>query len=188
MRIIIKLVMAFLLLACREKEKDTFLGKIEKEEKVDGKDYWEKNKCLRGIPTSTLYSKDLKKYSFELKEDRGIEIAVWKNGDSLLIENRGCEVFGLTYNFYVNNADLQEDHIELVRYCFARVEEISLAPIDLKGGIRRLDKMKVKGENLELGFEHFLKEDNVSEMFEIDEIDLKINSSTVTFSFAIGNL
>ena len=151
-------------------------------------DYWTVNNCLRGIPTSTLYSKELKYYNFDLKEDKGVETAVWQNGDSLIVENRGCEVFWLTYTYYVKGTKMQENNLDLLRYCFNEVEQIDLAPIDLKGGMDLIDKWKANNEKLNLGVEHFLKEDNVSEMFEIDEIDLKQDASKVVFSFAIGNL
>jgi len=171
------------------------VSEIENEEVKDKpevdqnkQNYWSENSCLRGIPTSTLYAKKLKKHTFKLEKDRGVETAIWKNGDSLLISNKGCEIFLLTYTFYVKGIKLQEDHAELIKYCFKRVEEIDLAPIDFQGGINTISKLQENGKPIKLGYEYLLKEDNVSEMFEIDEIDLKQNASKIVFSYAIGTL
>lgn len=174
-------------MSCSSNEKAKVIKEQETVEDIN-QDFWSKNNCLRGVPTSTLNSKKLKHYNFELKKEKGVEIAVWNNGDSLIVENKGCEVFWLTYTFYVKGTEMQEKNLDLVRYCFDKVQHIELAPIDLKGGMDLIDKWIANDEKLIFGVEHFLKEDNVSEMFEINQIELNKDASKVVFSFAIGNL
>jgi len=144
MKILFYILISYFAISCTSVDKNSKEEINEKPTNTNRQelDYWSENNCLRGVPTSTLYAKELKKHTFELEKDKGVETAIWENGDSLLIFNKGCEAFLLTYIFYVKGVKLQENHAELVKYCFQKVRGIDLSPIDLEGGINMISKLQ----------------------------------------------
>ena len=151
-------------------------------------DYWTENHCMRSKPIPTIDSTMVENYNFVLEKDKAVEEVKFSNGNKLRIDNEGCEVFWLSYTFFINNYDQNKPNIDLVIYAFDEVKKIDIAPIDFEKASDILYNLKVKGEKLKLGNEYFLKLDDVSEMFEVDEIDLKKDYATIEFSFAIGKL
>lgn len=176
------------LFSCEPKlEEENSTYQVEKE--VDStEDYWVTNHCLTGKPIKTLDTTLLQSYEFTLEKTRGLEKAEYSNGDRLVVSNEGCEVFWISYTFFINNYDQNASNVELVEYAFSQVEKVDVAPIDFDKALQLIRKIKEEGGSIKLGNEYFLKMDAVSEMFEIDEIDLKKEYATVEFSFAIGKL
>lgn len=161
--------------------------------KVDSKadknsNYWTENHCMRSKPIPTLDTSKVNDYTFTLEKDRAIEKATLANDDKIIISNEGCEVFWLSFTVFINNYNQNDANIDLVLRAFTEVHQVETAPIDFEKAINLIKKIKNNGGNIKLGNEYFLKMDSVSEMFEIDEIDLKKEYATIEFSFAIGKL
>ena len=186
-KIIFILFSVFILFSCKDEVKKEVTSDTEKNIEEE-QDYWVTNHCLRGRPTRTLDTSLVTNYEFIMKPDRAIEKAELANGNKLIVSNEGCEVFWISYTFFINNYDQNASKLDLVEYAFKEVKAIDKAPIDFGKALSMIKKIKEGGGNIKLGNEYFLKMERVSEMFEVEEIDLKKEYATVEFSFAIGKL
>ena len=102
MRLFILFISVAFLLGCSDNPEENQENTTPVEEQNQG-DYWTKNHCLRSIPEATLDAKKVKSHYFELEENHGIERARLANGDSLTLKNGGCQLYEISYTYYLFN-------------------------------------------------------------------------------------
>lgn len=111
---------------------------------------WQRSNCPRGIPSPTLnlQNPNIVSKNFILTEKAGIEKARLFNGDSLLVENTGCEYYVLVYNLTSYNID--NSTVQDASYWFGRGADLMLAlqdsdvPFDMRQTAQSLKDISVK--------------------------------------------
>jgi hypothetical protein len=99
---------------------------------------WQKNNCPRGIPSPTLnlQNPNIVSKNFILLAEAGLEKAKLFNGDSLIIENTGCEYYVLVYT--LKSYKIADNVVQDANYWFGRGADLMFAlqdsdvPFDLR--------------------------------------------------------
>jgi hypothetical protein len=108
---------------------------------------WQQTNCPRGIPTATLSTQNpnIVGKNFVLLPEAGIEKAKLFNGDSLVIENKGCEFYELVYT--LTSYSTGNNNIQDAAYWFGRGADLMLAlqdsevPFDLRSTSQSLKEI-----------------------------------------------
>jgi hypothetical protein len=136
-------------------------------------DYWKNHHCIRGEPAPTLTGQNpnIVFKDFKLNGTSGIERAVMYSGDSLIIENSGCEVFTLTYTLKSSTITATPSDMP---FWFNKVSDLLLAlqdsdvPLDFKNASAVIKTLSGKS-GIAKAKEYSLNNDtgNMSEKFQL---------------------
>ncbi|MGZ5244137.1 MAG: hypothetical protein ACXWDO_03565 [Bacteroidia bacterium] len=126
---------------------------------------WQRNNCPRGIPSPTLnlQNPNIVSKNFILLPESGIEKARLYNGDSLEVENTGCEYYVLVYT--LKSYKIADNIVQDASYWFGRGADLMLAlqdsdvPFDLRHTSQSLKEIADK-RNAKLNEEYQLSAQN----------------------------
>ncbi len=111
---------------------------------------WQKNNCPRGIPSPTLniLNPNIVSKNFILLPESGLETARLYNGDTLIIENTGCEYYVLVYT--LKSYKIADNIVQDASYWFGRSADLMLAlqdsdvPFDMRNTSQSLKELSGK--------------------------------------------
>ena len=120
-------------------------------------------------------------WSFELDTLTriGYEGAILANGDTLLLENKGCEYFWIEFEFkFAHN--INSSDIEILRLYLNLANDV----VDFNFGYQDAYNILKELPKIEYEMEYFLNDNEIAEQFSL----LKLDPTGINFSFAIGPL
>ena len=152
--------------------------------------------CVRGQAEPVIRKKYFPNTNFVLQPDSltAIETVSFANGDKLIIRNWGCEYYALTFRFETSKFKASTSDLN---YWYAAASKLMNqaaigvdAPIDIKQGIKALEKYAVKNsKHLALQTEIDFGGDEIRNFVTLDTIRaMQPNRFAVITSFVIGPL
>ncbi len=141
----------------------------------------ESNDCVRSIPEPLMKKSEVTDWSFELDTLTriGYERAVTANGDTLLLENKGCEYFWVEFEFkFAGNTNATD--IEILRHYLNLADRV----VDFNFGYQDAYNILKGLPKIEYEKEYYLNDNEIAEQFSL----LKLDQTGINFSFGIGPL
>ena len=137
--------------------------------------------CVRSIPRPLIKKSKVTGWSFDLDTLTriGHEQAILANGDTLRLENKGCEYFWIEFEFRFAQ-DIDATEIEVIRQYLTKSSDL----VDFRFSYSETYELLEKLSEIEFEKEYFLDGEGIPEQFSL----LQLNKSLIRFEFAIGPL
>ncbi|AYO55536.1 hypothetical protein [Acinetobacter wuhouensis] len=158
--------------------------------------------CVRGLATPVLLKNKVQKHSFQIQYTTddfpliyGLETAQLENGQSIRLENVGCESYGFDIQLILNAQNIEKNH-KLCQSCL--IQELKRIAVyfqtDDRGfylyGIKALEQQFSKYKTLKVNAEYQLKgSEEMPQTFSFGKITKQKNGQyLVSFLNSVGPL